>query len=73
MPDHVPAPCHLELELPEDFTEADLKAAIGKAINSEVVTALRNAQPTEKVTLITHKQFPAGGGSSGHLKKKPKK
>jgi hypothetical protein len=73
MSDHVPAPCHLELELPEDFTEADLKAAIGKAINSEVVTALRNAQPTEKVTLITHKQFPAGGGSSGHLKKKPKK
>jgi hypothetical protein len=67
MPDHVPAPCHLELELPEDFTEADLKAAIGKAINSEVVTALRNAQATEKVTLITHKQFPGG-----HVKTKPK-
>jgi hypothetical protein len=71
MPDHVPTPCHLELELPENFTEADLKAAIGKAINSEIVTALRNAQPTEKVTLTTHKQFP-GGHSGGHIKKKPK-
>ena len=67
MPDHVPSPCHLELELPENFTETDLKTAIGKAINSEVVTALRNAQPTEKVTLITHKQFP---GHTGHIKTK---
>lgn len=58
MPDHIPAPCHIELELPENFNEDDLKSAIGNAINSEVVTALRNAQPTEKVTLITHKQFP---------------
>lgn len=73
MPEKVPAPCELKLELSENFTEAELKDAIGKAINSKVVTALRNAQPTEKVTLITNKQFPGGGGSSGHIKKKPKK
>jgi NifB/MoaA-like Fe-S oxidoreductase len=67
MPENVPGPYKLELELSENFTAADLKKAIGNAINSEVVTALRNAQPTEKVTLITNKQFP------GHIKKRPKK
>ncbi len=71
MPANVPTPLSLELVLPENFTEADLKDAIGKAISSHVVTALRNAQPTEKVTLTTHKQFP-GGHSGGHIKPKSK-
>lgn len=66
MPENVPAPYKLQLELSENFTDAELKDAIGKAINSKVVTALRNAQPTENVTLITNKQFP-------HIKKRPKK
>ena len=74
MPANVPTPFSLELVLPENFTEADLKAEVNKAIsNKEFVTELRNAQPTQEVTLTTHKQFPSAGGSTSHIKKRPKK